>query len=196
MRVVADSHVLIFYLFTPIRLSDPALEALGEAEDDAGIVVSAATLGDLWYASHKNGPNSSAPGAFVSSTHCARSGDQLRRRARHRGHDDVLRSRAPHRAGRSVRPCAALRELRRHDLVGVGARGVHRTASRAHRTLRQRASPCHRAGGTAGSGGVSAQASRRPTSSIRTVCSAVVTRRSAASRSASSRVAGRSRMEI
>jgi len=66
MRVVADSHVLIFYLFTPIRLSDPALEALGEAEDDAGIVVSAATLGDLWYASHKSGANSLAPGAFES----------------------------------------------------------------------------------------------------------------------------------
>ena len=66
MRVVADSHVLIFYLFTPIRLSDPALEALGEAEDDAGIVVSAATLGDLWYASHKTGANSLAPGAFES----------------------------------------------------------------------------------------------------------------------------------
>lgn len=31
MRVVVDSHVLIFYLFTPDRLSEPALEALGEA---------------------------------------------------------------------------------------------------------------------------------------------------------------------
>ncbi|MBV9141125.1 MAG: PIN domain-containing protein [Pseudonocardiales bacterium] len=66
MRVVADSHVLIFYLFTPDRLSEPALEALGEAEDGLGIVVSAATLGDLWYASHKSGPNSLAPGAFES----------------------------------------------------------------------------------------------------------------------------------
>lgn len=66
MRVVADSHVLIFYLFTPGRLSEPALDALGEAEDDAGIVVSAATLGDLWYASHKSGSDSLAPGAFES----------------------------------------------------------------------------------------------------------------------------------
>jgi len=66
VRVVADSHVLIFYLFTPDRLSEPALEALGEAEDGLGIVVSAATLGDLWYASHKSGPNSLAPGAFES----------------------------------------------------------------------------------------------------------------------------------
>ena len=47
MRVVADSHVLIFYLFMSDRLSQPALEALGEAEDGTGIVVSAATLGDL-----------------------------------------------------------------------------------------------------------------------------------------------------
>jgi hypothetical protein len=62
MRVVADSHILLFYLFTPGRLSDAALTALGEAEDDFGIVVSAATLGDLWYASHKTGPNSLVPG--------------------------------------------------------------------------------------------------------------------------------------
>ncbi|MGH3772438.1 MAG: hypothetical protein ACRDRW_13760 [Pseudonocardiaceae bacterium] len=50
MRAIADSHALIFSLFTPDQLSEPALEALGEAEDDAGIVVSAATIGDLWYA--------------------------------------------------------------------------------------------------------------------------------------------------
>ena len=66
MRVLADSHVLVFYLFTPDRLSEPALEALGEAEDDAGIVISVATIGDLWYASHKRGSNSLAPGAFES----------------------------------------------------------------------------------------------------------------------------------
>lgn len=66
MRVVADSHILIFYLFTPERLSEPALEALGETEDGMGIVVSAATLGDLWYASHKSGSNSLVPGAFES----------------------------------------------------------------------------------------------------------------------------------
>jgi len=66
VRVVADSHALIFYLFIPDRLSDNALETLGEAEDSDGIVVSAATLGDLWYASHKRGPKSLAPGAFES----------------------------------------------------------------------------------------------------------------------------------
>jgi hypothetical protein len=31
VRVVADSHILIFYLFVPDRLSGPALDALGEA---------------------------------------------------------------------------------------------------------------------------------------------------------------------
>lgn len=66
MRVVADSHTLIFYLFVPDRLTGVALDALGEAEDTHGIVVSAATLGDLWYASLKSGPKSLAPGAFES----------------------------------------------------------------------------------------------------------------------------------
>lgn len=66
MRVVADSHALIFYLSIPDRLSDLALDTLGQAEDSDGIVVSAVALGDLWYASHKSGPKSLAPGAFES----------------------------------------------------------------------------------------------------------------------------------
>jgi PIN domain nuclease of toxin-antitoxin system len=66
VRVVADSHALIFYLFLPDRLTQRALGALGEAEDSGGVVVSAATLGDLWYASHKSGPKALAPGAYES----------------------------------------------------------------------------------------------------------------------------------
>jgi PIN domain nuclease of toxin-antitoxin system len=66
VKVVADSHTLIFYLFEPAELSEPALAALGDAEDSEGIVVSAATLGDLWYASHKDGPRALAPGSFDS----------------------------------------------------------------------------------------------------------------------------------
>lgn len=66
MKVVADSHAVLFYLFAPDQLSDPALEVLGDAEDTDGIVVSAATLGDLWYASHKAGERGLAPGAFES----------------------------------------------------------------------------------------------------------------------------------
>lgn len=55
MRVVADSHSLLYYRFTPDQLSEPAFEALGNAENSDGLVVSAATLGDLWYSSHKIG---------------------------------------------------------------------------------------------------------------------------------------------
>lgn len=66
MRVVADSHSLLYYLFTPDQLSDRALDALGTAEDTEGIVVSAATLGDLWYSSRKIGKRALTPGAFES----------------------------------------------------------------------------------------------------------------------------------
>lgn len=66
MRVVADSHSLLYYLFTPDQLSDQALEALGTAEDTDGVVVSAATLGDLWYSSQKIGKRALTPGAFES----------------------------------------------------------------------------------------------------------------------------------
>lgn len=64
MRVIADSHSLLYYLFTPDRLSEPAFEALGNAENGDGLVVSAATLGDLWYSSHKIGKRALTPGAF------------------------------------------------------------------------------------------------------------------------------------
>jgi hypothetical protein len=64
VRVVADSHALIFYLLQPEKLTDQALAALLEAEDTNGVVMSVATIGDLWYASHKSGPNSLAPGAL------------------------------------------------------------------------------------------------------------------------------------
>jgi PIN domain nuclease of toxin-antitoxin system len=66
VRVVADSHSLLYYLFTPDRLSEPAFEALGNAENSEGLVVSAATLGDLWYSSHKIGKRALTPGAFES----------------------------------------------------------------------------------------------------------------------------------
>jgi hypothetical protein len=66
VRVVADSHSLLYYLFTPDRLSEPAFEALGNAETGDALVVSAATLGDLWYSSHKIGKRALTPGAFES----------------------------------------------------------------------------------------------------------------------------------
>lgn len=64
MRVVADSHSLLYHLFTPDQRSDRALEVLGEAENTDGVVVSTATIGDLWYASHKEGRRALTPGAF------------------------------------------------------------------------------------------------------------------------------------
>ncbi len=66
MKVVADSHALLYYLFTPDQLSDLALGTLGAAEDSDGVVVSTASLGDLWYSSHKIGKRALTPGAYES----------------------------------------------------------------------------------------------------------------------------------
>lgn len=41
MKVVADSQALVRYLVDPVRLSEPALEALLHAEDSDGVIVSA-----------------------------------------------------------------------------------------------------------------------------------------------------------
>lgn len=64
MKVVADSQALVRYLVDPARLSEPALDALLAAEDFGGVIVSAATLGDLWYASQKTSSAPIAPGVF------------------------------------------------------------------------------------------------------------------------------------
>jgi len=61
VKVVADTHVLVLYLFTPDRLTDTALEALLHAENTDGIVVSAATFADLWYASRNTSSAAIAP---------------------------------------------------------------------------------------------------------------------------------------
>jgi hypothetical protein len=44
VRVVADSHALVFYLFLPHRLTERALEALGQAEDSGGVLDPATNL--------------------------------------------------------------------------------------------------------------------------------------------------------
>ncbi len=49
MRLVADSHAIAWYLQGSSRLSGTAGHALSEAESTHGIVVSVATLIDLWY---------------------------------------------------------------------------------------------------------------------------------------------------
>ena len=103
VRVVADSHVLIFYLFTPDRLSEPALETLGKAEDGAGIVVSTATLGDLVRLAQKWTEFTGPRRLRVAAPDRARSRHQLRGRAHHGRHDGPFRPRASHRVGRPVR---------------------------------------------------------------------------------------------
>ena len=69
MKVVADSHTLVRYLVDPERLSEPALEVLLEAEDTDGVIISAATLGALWYASQKTSSAPIAPGIFELVRH-------------------------------------------------------------------------------------------------------------------------------
>ncbi|HEX9969601.1 MAG TPA: PIN domain-containing protein [Acidimicrobiales bacterium] len=53
MRVVADTHALIWYLADSPELSPRATRALTEAEDTDGILVSTASLIDLWYVVHR-----------------------------------------------------------------------------------------------------------------------------------------------
>ena len=49
MRVVADSHTIVWYVQDSGRLGADAAAALDDAEASDGIVVSVATLVDLWY---------------------------------------------------------------------------------------------------------------------------------------------------
>jgi len=49
LRAVADSHAIVWYVQGSPRLSPPAAAVLAEAEATEGIVVSVATLVDLWY---------------------------------------------------------------------------------------------------------------------------------------------------
>lgn len=49
MRVVADSHAIVWYIQGSPRLSERAESALSRADASDGIVVSVATLVDLWY---------------------------------------------------------------------------------------------------------------------------------------------------
>jgi len=51
VRVVADSHAIVWYVRGSKRLSERAHEVLAEAEAERSLVVSVATLIDLWYVS-------------------------------------------------------------------------------------------------------------------------------------------------
>jgi PIN domain nuclease of toxin-antitoxin system len=65
VRVVADSQAIYWYLTRPERLSERALEALGECENTDGIVVSAWTVPELWMgATRKRGERSVPRGNY------------------------------------------------------------------------------------------------------------------------------------
>jgi PIN domain nuclease of toxin-antitoxin system len=49
VRVLADSHAIVWHLQGSARLSATAASSLVEAETTDGVVVSIATLIDLWY---------------------------------------------------------------------------------------------------------------------------------------------------
>jgi len=49
VRVVVDTHALLWFLRGSMLLSEDARRALRAAQDSDGIVVSAALLVDLWY---------------------------------------------------------------------------------------------------------------------------------------------------
>jgi PIN domain nuclease of toxin-antitoxin system len=50
VRAVADSHIIYWYVHQSERLSNKALQYLGDAEADEGIIVSAVTIPELWMA--------------------------------------------------------------------------------------------------------------------------------------------------
>ena len=53
--VLADTHVLVWWLTDDVdKLSSAAVTALTDADGTDGIFVSAITLLDLWYATHKS----------------------------------------------------------------------------------------------------------------------------------------------
>ena len=60
MRVVADSHAIVWHLQGSSRISKSASDALAEAEATEGVVVSVATLVDLWYVTETTRAVSSA----------------------------------------------------------------------------------------------------------------------------------------
>jgi PIN domain nuclease of toxin-antitoxin system len=51
VRVVADSHAVVWYVQGSKRLSERAAQVLGEAEAERALMVSVATFIDLWYVS-------------------------------------------------------------------------------------------------------------------------------------------------
>ena len=61
MRVAADTHSIYWYLTNHGELSPVALNALNEAEDSEGIVVSSWTVPELWLSSTRKKPGRAVP---------------------------------------------------------------------------------------------------------------------------------------
>ncbi|MDA8393222.1 MAG: PIN domain-containing protein [Actinomycetota bacterium] len=55
MRVVADSHAIVWYGHDSPRLSDRARETLDDAVASDGVVMSIVTLVELWYVTQTTG---------------------------------------------------------------------------------------------------------------------------------------------
>ncbi len=68
MRVVADSHAIVWYVQGSSRLSERAASAMSDAEGSDGIVVSVATLVDLWYVTQTTKGVSADDLAMIRST--------------------------------------------------------------------------------------------------------------------------------
>ncbi len=77
MRIVADSHAVVWHVQGSPRLSAAAAEALAEAEATDGVVVSVATLVDLWYVTQTTQRVTSANLAALRDTLGASSGFAL-----------------------------------------------------------------------------------------------------------------------
>ncbi len=61
MRVVADSHAILWYLNDSRRLSEKALRWLEDAVHDGGVVISAMTVPEVWMAvTRKRGPRAAS----------------------------------------------------------------------------------------------------------------------------------------
>jgi PIN domain nuclease of toxin-antitoxin system len=55
VKVVVDTHALLWFLSGSAQLTEKARQALREAQDSDGIVVSTAVLADLWYVTQTTG---------------------------------------------------------------------------------------------------------------------------------------------
>jgi hypothetical protein len=98
VRVVADSHAIVWYVQGSKRLSERAGEVLAEAEAERSLVVSVATLIDLWYVSQTT--QSVTAEQLAGTPRFVRGGCPGAGDGRHRGrHDQYPESQRPRPLG-------------------------------------------------------------------------------------------------